>query len=162
MKEVSVSSEISGKNLYYVSKKSDPAFLKKIHPSIIAFVKGEKTTTIDNLELPEDKNVKGLNSSCGVDDITKSIIEYNLKNYPNIDYNSVVLKNLETKEVFIFPKDQIISVMMYSKQMGTFANQYINTLKRIKKEFGIDYIIITMDGQDLNDIEDILYDSFNN
>lgn len=160
--EVSKLSEFSGNEIYYVSTKSDSDFLKKLQPSIITFVKGRKTTTIDNLQLPHNPNVKSLNSSCGVDDITKNVIEYNLKENPNIDYNSMVLKNLKSKNIFVFPKDQIVSVMLYSKNMGVFSKQYVDTLKRIKKEYNIDYIIITMDGQELKSIDDIYYDSFDN
>ncbi|MBS1549050.1 MAG: hypothetical protein JSS94_04170 [Bacteroidetes bacterium] len=160
--EVSKLSKISGNEIYYVSTKSDSDFLKKLQPSIITFVKGRKTTTIDNLQLPHNPNVKNLNSSCGVDDITKNVIEYNLKEDPNIDYNSVVLKNLKSKNTFVFPKDQIVSVMLYSKNMGVFSKQYVDTLKRIKKEYNIDFIILTMDGQELKSIDDIYYDSFDN
>lgn len=74
----------------------------------------------------------------------------------------MVLKNLKNYQKFNFPKDSLVSVLLYSKKMGSFANQYVEAAKRLKKEFSIDYIIVTMDGEELKDIEDIYYDSFNN
>ncbi|MDN6309138.1 MAG: hypothetical protein L0J60_00565 [Psychroflexus sp.] len=158
-------SDLSGipqNKFYYVSTASDSDFLKKIQPSILTFVKGNKTAIIDNLQLPENKNVQGLNSSCGINEVTKKIIQYNLKSSSDIDYKTMVLKNLKNYQKFNFPKDSLVSVLLYSKKMGSFANQYVEAAKRLKKEFSIDYIIVTMDGEELKDIEDIYYDSFNN
>lgn len=161
LKKVSRSSKLPQNKFYYVTKESDPEFLKKIRPSVITFVKGDKTAIIDSLKLPQDASVTGLNSSCGLDDITTEVIEFNLKSNANVNYDAISLKNLENGDSFTFPKDKIISVMLYSKKMWLFARQYANTVKRLKEEYGIDYIIITMDGTELKDLDDIFLDSFN-
>jgi hypothetical protein len=127
---------------------------------VITFIKGKKTAVIDSLKIPDNKDVNGLNSSCGLDDITNDVIEYNLKKEPNIDYSVLVLKNLENGRTFQFPEDKTVSVMLYTRKMWIFAKQYINTLKRLKENFGIDYILISMDGQDLKDIPDINANAF--
>lgn len=162
LKETSELTKVQANKFYYVSTQSDSNFLKKIQPSILTFIKGDETATIDSLQLPQNKNVTGLNSSCGVNDVTKKIIEYNLKKSPKIDYHSMVLKSLKDYKIYNFPKDKIISLLLYSKKMGPFANQYIDAVKRLKKEYGIDFIIVMMDGQELKEIKDIYYDSFDN
>lgn len=154
--------EVPQSKFYYVSTESDANFEKKMQPSILTFIKGNQNATVDSLQIPENKNVKGLNSTCGVTDITKKIIEYNLKKHDSIDYDALVLKNLENHKKFDFPKNKIISLFFYTNKMGIIAKQYFDTVKRLKKDYGIDYVIVTIDGQQLKDINDMYSDSANN
>lgn len=160
LNKVSKSSKVDKDKFFYITSKTDTAFKNHILPSVITFVKGKKTAVIDSLKIPDNKEVNGLNSSCGLDDITNDVIEYNLKEEPNIDYSVLVLRNLENGRTFQFPADKTVSVMLYTRKMWIFAKQYINTLKRLKENFGIDYILISMDGQDLKDIPDIYANAF--
>lgn len=160
LNKVSKSSKVDKDKFFYITSKTDTAFKNHILPSIITFVKGKKTAVIDSLKIPDNKEVNGLNSSCGLDDVTNDVIEYNLKEKPNIDYSVLVLRNLENGRTFQFSADKTVSVMLYTRKMWIFAKQYINTLKRLKENFGIDYILISMDGQDLKDIPDIYANAF--
>jgi len=160
LSKVSKSSKVEKDKFFYITSKTDTAFKKNIQPSIITFVKGNKTAIVDSLKIPNNKEVNGLNSSCGLDDITKEIIEYNLKEAADINYNVLDLKNLENGANYNFPGDKIVSVMLYSRKMWIFAKQYVNTLKRLKQDFGIEYILISMDGRDLQEISDINPNAF--
>lgn len=154
--------DVPKSEFYYASTKSDSNFVKKMQPSILTFIKGNRSATVDSLQLPENRNIKGLNSSCGVKDITKKIIQYNLKKHKSVDYGSIVMKNMQSHKMYDFPKDKIVSLLLYTNKMGILAKQYFDTVKRLKKDYGIDYLILTMDGQELKDIDDIYYDSFDN
>lgn len=155
LETVSENVGIPEKTLFYVSSESSKNFLDHLRPSIIAFVKGNQSTSIDRIT-GEDKNGNPVPvNSCDLTetDIDKSYIE----KFLNTDksYKGIVLKNIKSKKKFSFPKDQIVAVVLYSKKLNYQIDPYVSYLKKLKKEDGIPYIFVTMDLEDLKDIPDI-------
>lgn len=146
---------IPEETLFYVSSESSEDFLDHLRPSLIAFVKGNQSTSIDDIT-GKDKNGNPVPvNSC---DFTEAEVNKQyIEKFFDTDksYQGIVLKNIKSKQQFSFPKDQIVAVVLYSKKLNPQIDPYVSYLKKLKKEEGIPYIFVTMDLEDLKDIPDI-------
>lgn len=151
IKKVAELLEVPEKKIYYVSTSSEEGFLHRLHPAMISFVKGKKTTSNEDIKV---MGSDGLLSSCEVNAINKELIEQHLKETGK-DYGAMVLKNIAEREIYRFDPNQITAVMFYADQMGLFAKPYLESLKRLEGKDNIPYIIISMDGKLLTDLQDV-------
>ncbi len=140
------------KQFYYVSKATDSTSLQNIQPSLIAFVKGNMSVSIDELEGKEVSGTTQLNSSCGIESLTKAMIDENLSHEKS--YKGLVIKRIEDQESFAFEEDKIIGVMLYSKKIRYFAAPYLKKLSDLKENHGIDFILLTIDAEEMKSLSD--------
>ena len=144
---------------YYVSTESEVGFLENLHPSLIAFVKGNMSTSIDKIEgRNNEEGVVALgSSSCTVSMVTEELIEEYLENEKT--YSGLVIKSITNQQPFEFSENQIVSVVLYSSKLKAFMDPYLNPVKKLKDDKNIPYIIVTMDIDNLSDIPDIFQNS---
>ena len=95
--------QIPKASFHYVSKESSANFIDNMQPSLISFVKGNTSTSIDEIMVDENGNgnLKPLNSCSNFDFITAEDIKKYLNN--NKSYEDLVLKSIEDKSTYSFP-----------------------------------------------------------
>jgi uncharacterized membrane protein len=74
----------------------------------------------------------------------------------------MVLKNLSSGNVHGFTKDNVVSIILFSSKMSFMIKPYISKAKKLFENKGIEYILVTMDNEDLKDVKDIYANSFIN
>lgn len=150
---------IDSSKIYYVTDKSAKEFITNMQSSILAFVKGNQSTSVDAIKVKSDTGEDVSLNSCNADKtVSNTLIESFLTTEKN--YKGLVLKNLKTGNLYSLPKDRTIAVLLFSKKMGSFVEPYIFRSKTLQEKENIDYIIITMDEEDLNEIKNIFKNSF--
>ncbi|MGO3812521.1 hypothetical protein [Mesonia sp.] len=151
---LSKATEIDKKHFYYVSTESDSTFLKNIQASIVSFVKGNQSTSIDKIMVENENGATVPLNTCGADRfITKEEVEDFLKKEKT--YEGLVLKSIKTRENYTFPEDEIVSFVLYSKKVGAFMQPELNRVKDLKEKYNINFIIVSMDLEELHNIPDI-------
>ncbi|MGM0634584.1 MAG: hypothetical protein ACQESK_00860 [Bacteroidota bacterium] len=152
LNEEASETDVDKNQFYYVAKASDSTFLDNIQPSLIAFVKGEKSVSIDELEGKDVSGKSQLNNSCGIDALTKEMIDEHLNEEKT--YEGLVIKRIEDQASFAFEEDKIIGVMMYSKKIRYAAAPYLEKLAELKEKHGIDFILLTVDTEEMQTLSD--------
>lgn len=149
---------IPEESFFYVSDASTENFIENMQPALIAFVKGNLSTSIDEIEGHDDlEGMVNLNSSCSVQQLTKNHIIKHLNNKKS--YEGIIIKNIQNQKSFIFNEDQIVAVVLYSSKLRPFMNQYLAPLKKLKEEENIPYIILTMDLEEIKGLPDLYQNS---
>jgi hypothetical protein len=149
---------VTEESFFYVSNQSTENFTVNMQPALIAFVKGNLSTSIDEVEGHDDQNgVVNLNSSCSVQQLTKEHIIKHLNNKKS--YEGLVVKNIKNQKTFTFDENQIVAVVLYSLQLRPFMDQFLTPLKKLKEEENIPYIILTMDLEEIKDLPDLYQNS---
>tara|TARA_R110000850_G_scaffold254614_1_gene380216 strand:+ start:107567 stop:107938 length:372 start_codon:yes stop_codon:yes gene_type:complete len=98
-------------SFFYVSDSSTEKFIENMQPALIAFVKGDLSTSIDEIEGHDDQEgVVNLNSSCSVQQLTKDHIVKHLNDKKS--YEGIVVKNIQDQKTFTFNEDQIVAVVL--------------------------------------------------
>lgn len=145
-------------SFFYVSATSTEKFIENMQPALIAFVKGDLSTSIDEIEGHDDQEgVVNLNSSCSVQQLTKEHIIKHLNDKKS--YEGIVVKNIQDQKTFTFNEDQIVAVVLYSSKLRPFMDQYLAPLKKLKEEENIPYIILTMDLEEIKGLPDLYQNS---
>lgn len=152
------SSEINvdSSKFYYITNKSDSVFFKNMKRSLISFVKGDRSVSIDELNDSKPDGEIQLNNSCGIKALNLEMIENNLNKIKN--YKGIEIKSIKNKNEFNIKNNKITAVMLYSKKLRYLVGPYLKKLNELKEEYGIDYILITLD----TTLIDSLPDSYKN
>ncbi len=145
-------------SFFYVTNLSAENFTANMQPALIAFVNGNLSTSIDEVEGHDEQNgVVNLNTSCSVQQLTKEHIIKHLNNKKS--YEGLLVKNIKNQKTFTFDENQIVAVVLYSSQLRPFMDQFLTPLKKLKEEENIPYIILTMDLEEIKDLPDLYQNS---
>lgn len=153
LNEESEAIEVNADLFYYVSAESSEDFLQHMQSSLIAFVKGNQSTSIDEIELEDGENDKtNLTSSCAVQELALEHIEKHLNNQKT--YNGLVIKNLFDQKPLNFSDEQVYAVVLYSSKLRGFMEPYLQPLRKLKEQDNIPFVIVTMDTDKLDGLPD--------
>jgi len=116
--------------------------------SFLTFINGKQSA-----------NVKVIQNTCGISDITKKVVEDNLSK-PN-QFKDLIFKNLLSRKKLEDDGSKIIAVLFYKKEFVPLLGDYVKELKRLEKNEGIPFIVLTLDGKNaikgIDDIADQLF-----
>ncbi|MEX0996277.1 MAG: hypothetical protein WDZ45_04450 [Flavobacteriaceae bacterium] len=158
IEEESKALSVPAESFFYVSVSSKEKFIENMQPALIAFVKGNLSTSIDEIEGHDEQNgVVNLNSSCSVQQLSKEHILNHLNDKKS--YEGIVIKNIRDQKPITFNEDQIVALVLYSSKLRPFMDQYLAPLKKLKEEENIPYIILTMDLEDIKGLPDLYQNS---
>lgn len=156
LNEESSETNINADKFYYVTSKSDSVFFKDIKRSLITFVKGNKSVSIDELNGSDSNGTIQLNNSCGIKDLNLEMIKNNLNDIKG--YKGLDIKRIKDQKPFDINRNEITGIMLYSKKLRYLVEPYLKKLNGLKEKYGIDYILITLD----TTLIDSLPDSYEN
>lgn len=141
-------------SFFYVSNLSTENFTANMQPALISFIKGSLSTSIDEVEGHDEQNgIVNLNSSCSVQHLSKEHIIKHLNNKKN--YEGLIIKNIKSQKAFTFDENNIVALVLYSSQLRPFMDQFLAPLKKLEKEEGIPYLILTMDLEAIKGLPDL-------
>lgn len=154
LNKVSDTQKVKKSKFYYVSKASSPDFINNMEASLISFTKNKQSTSIDKILVKDENgNEVPLNTCDNFTAIDNSDIENFLSNEKT--YKGMVLKSIESQEIYDFPKNKTTTIILYTTKMDGLQDKYINLAKHLYKEENIDYIFISMDLENLKNIPDV-------
>lgn len=156
LNEESSETNVNADKFYYVTSKSDSVFFKDIKRSLITFVKGNKSVSIDELNGSDSNGTIQLNNSCGIKDLNLEMIKNNLNDIKG--YKGLDIKRIKDQKPFDINRNEITGIMLYSKKLRYLVEPYLKKLNGLKEKYGIDYILITLD----TTLIDSLPDSYEN
>lgn len=153
--------DVDNSRIYYVSNESKKDFFANLQPSILSFVKEGKSTSVDEIFIINDEGEEVSIGSCDAEKpISVELITNNFSDKKT--YSGMVLKNLSSGDKYNFPDAKIVSVILFSTKMSFMIKPYISRAKRLYEKEGIEYIIVTMDNEELKEVKDIYANSFIN
>jgi hypothetical protein len=151
---------IEASRMFYVTDKSEKDFISHMQSSMLAFIKGNKFTSIDLITVKDEDGEQVTLNSCDASEsanitLTKSFLNDD-KNYKGLD-----IKNMESGELYSLHKDRRFSLLLFSHKLGILVKTYINRATLLEEKEHIEYIVITTDIEDLDEIENIYKNPFN-
>lgn len=147
-KEIGVDQDL----FYYVTKASDSGFMENIRASLFSFVKNNNSTPIDDMKLLKDGDELDFNSSCSVSEVTHELVLKNLNS--DKTYNGLNLRHIQNQQKFKFPKDTLVGVIFYSKQLRYLIKPYLDKAKALREEHDLHFILVSLDTDKVKSIED--------
>jgi len=152
LNEESTETNVNADKFYYVTSKSDSVFFKDIKRSLITFVKGNKSVSIDELNGSDSNGTIQLNNSCGIKDLSLEMINNNLNDIKG--YKGIDIKRIKDQKPFNINRNEITGIMLYSKKLRYLVEPYLKKLNEFKEKYGVDYILITLDTTLINSLPD--------
>jgi len=152
LNEESSETNVNADKFYYVTSKSDSVFFKDIKRSLITFVKGNKSVSIDELNGSDSNGTIQLNNSCGIKDLSLEMINNNLNDIKG--YKGIDIKRVKDQKPFNINRNEITGIMLYSKKLRYLVEPYLKKLNELKEKYGVDYILITLDTTLINSLPD--------
>lgn len=134
--------EVDSNNIVYISDETSLLKLAGIlHNSVLSFAEGELSTSAEILDGKRevDKDVCGL----ALNNLDLKNIQKHLKK--GNDYTQIRLKKLTDNTAFNL-SNNLTTVLLYSKKMDYYINDYFKIIKEFSQQ-GVDYIIITFDDE---------------
>ncbi len=155
LEDVTKKLDVSEETFYYVSSESSPNFIENLQPSLISFVQGEESTSIDKIEVENKTGDSVSLNTCHVSEtqITRKYIQTFMKS--NKDYKGLIIKDIKSRTQFNDLEKKLYAIVLYSNKIDNQIKPYISFLKKLKNEENIPYIFISMDLENLENIPDI-------